>query len=610
VLAVLALSATLLFISAADPALETRYLKAQQLADLGKLAPASEELELLSHKIPELADRCSFEAAQLYERRGAMRKAIELYGAVSTRSYFYNEAQLSKSRVLTLQGDLDEAVNTATPLTQSEVALDRRRALYQLVTLASLKHDAKEKQKQQTRWLLDRSPWMGGAPVLALISGSHDGLLKPTACREARRATWGVPQDLTCVSKLLTAEAEACAGADSSAKLNEVIEQCPQFEVYSRAWMTLAAIEARAGKPDSAAASFRRAGTSDAAFAAFWVGWRDNPDTASDDDLARLEASPMKLPAQDRARIGYWRSRVAQSHGDQAAEVNILAEVALRYPASYYASLARERLVVLEAVEAPEVELTALMRQRDRGDEAEAVERFAPAIESLRLGLDDAPQELTALALKRPAPAANRVAIEAFEAAGQPVYAYRFARAVFRQQAGDVQDAQLWDEAFPTRFSELIAKNADQTNLPPAWVQGLVREESAFEPSARSHCGALGLMQLMPVTAKALSKEEGNSLDETRALLDPKLNVHLGSRYLGQLMRRFEGNRIAATAAYNGGPTRVAGWLKAPSGTRPDDFVEEIPLDETRNYVKDVLASADVYRFRLGGRSAAVAAAR
>ncbi|MFT3835867.1 MAG: transglycosylase SLT domain-containing protein [Myxococcaceae bacterium] len=606
----LALSVTLVFISAADPALETRYLKASRMADLGKLGPASEELELLSHKFPELADRCAFEAAQLFEKRGAQRKALELYGAVTPQSYFYAEAQLSKARVLRLQGELDDAAATVAPLAQSEVLLERRRALYELLTIANLKRDPKEKQKVQARWLLERAPWMGGAPVLALISGAHDNLLKPTACREARRATWLAPAELGCVSKLLSAEADACAGTDSSPKLLQVIQECPQIEVYSRAWMTLAAIEARAGKPESAAASFRRAGTPEATFAAFWVGWRANPDLADDDDLARLESSPVKLPAQDRARIGYWRSRVAQAHGEQADEVNILAEVALRYPASYYASLARERLQTLEAVEAPEVDLAQLMLQRDRGDEADAVTRFGPAIESLRLGLDDAPQELTALALRKPTPAGNRVAIEAFEAAGQGVYAYRFARAVFRQQVGDVQDKQLWDEAFPTRFSDLIAKNADLTNLPPAWLQGLVREESAFEPTARSHCGALGLMQLMPVTARELSQQEGNDLDETRALLDPKLNVHLGSRYLGQLMRRFEGNRIAATAAYNGGPTRVAGWMKTPSGTRPDDFVEEIPLDETRNYVKDVLASADVYRYRLAGRSAAVADSR
>jgi soluble lytic murein transglycosylase len=299
---------------------------------------------------------------------------------------------------------------------------------------------------------------------------------------------------------------------------------------------------------------------------------------------------------------------VADAHGDSAQEANVLAELALRYPATFYGSLARERLATLKADARPAIELNGLMQQGDALDEREALERLTPAITALNLGREDAVAELTTSALRHPSPAANRITVEVLEAAGATLPAYRFARAVFRAQPGDREAAPVWEAAFPTHFSELIAFNAGKANVTPHLLQGLVREESAFEPSARSHCGALGLMQLMPVTARALSREEGGALESTSELLDPKLNVHLGSRYFGQLLRRFDGNRIAATAAYNGGPTRVAGWLKLSNARQSDEWLEEIPLDETRNYVKDVLASADVYRYRLADRAFGLAA--
>ena len=103
-------------------------------------------------------------------------------------------------------------------------------------------------------------------------------------------------------------------------------------------------------------------------------------------------------------------------------------------------------------------------------------------------------------------------------------------------------------------------------------------------------------MQLMPVTARALAIEQGRPLVQLSDLHDPQRNVGLGSHYVGQLLRRFNGEAAVVAAAYNGGPTRIARWLKSARPGHIDEWVEEIPLNETRNYVKDVLASADVYR--------------
>ncbi len=601
---------------ALDPAVvQARYLRARVLAGSGKLGAASEELELLAHKSPELADRCAYEAAGLYEKRGALRKASALYAAVSERSYFYSEARLALARVERLRGDLDAAAAAAMPLAASAVSSERRRALVELAAIATLKHDEVGHRDLVSRLAAERAPWLGGAPALSAIAGGYDALLKSTACRAAHRAVFGVSPELGCVRGLLTAEASACDGRNVSVELKQLTRQCRQPWLASRAWMTLGLLEARDGKAQDAAASFRRAATeapaaplaAEALFAAFWVGWKAHPADATGADLAAEEALPVKLSAQDRARLAYWRSRVAQVHGAPAEEARLLSEVAVRYPASWYGSLARERLASFETTPASPVDLADTISSSDRLDEREALEHLRPGIAAMQLGLDDGAAELTTLALRHPSAAGNRLTVELLEAAGNGSAAYRFARTVFRQQAGERQDASVWQAAFPAHFSELIARHADRAEVEPPLLQGLVREESAFEPTARSHCGALGLMQLMPVTARSVAHQAGADLDDLGALLDPQRNIELGSRYYGQLLRRFDGNRVAATAAYNGGPTRVASWLKLPSAARPDEWVEEIPLDETRNYVKDVLASADVYRHRLAARSVIIA---
>lgn len=599
-----------------SPSPQARYLRAVAIAQEGKLGSASEELELLARTSSSLADRCSYEAGLLFERRAALRKAGDLFAAVSERSYFFPEARLALARVRRLHGDLNEAAAAVVPLTSSPVRLVRRRALVELSTLAQLEHDERGAREALTSLAADRARWLGGAPVLAVITGSYDSLIHRNACRDAKRVAQRASPELGCSTRLFAAEASACIGQDVSVELRQIVRECPQPQLASRAWMTLGMLQARDGKVEASAATFREVATvapatslaAEALFTAFWVGWRAHPAESSGEDLARLEALPVEFSTQDRARIRYWRARVALARGAAVEAVSLLAEVALLYPATYYGHLARERLAALDGARASAVELSSVIpAQSEASEERQALERLEPGIASLQLGLEDGASELTALALRQPCSACNRVVVEVLNAAGASGLAYRFARAVFREQAGDRQDATVWQAAFPTPFSELIALHADEASVAPDLLQGLVREESAFDPAARSRCGALGLMQLMPVTARGMAIEGGTALEKLSDLLDPQRNVQLGSRYLGQLLRRFDGNRAAAAAAYNGGPTRVAGWLKQAGAGQLEEWVEEIPLDETRNYVKDVLASADVYRYRLAARSVIVA---
>jgi soluble lytic murein transglycosylase-like protein len=138
-----------------------------------------------------------------------------------------------------------------------------------------------------------------------------------------------------------------------------------------------------------------------------------------------------------------------------------------------------------------------------------------------------------------------------------------------------------------------------------AFVYSISRQESNFDPNARSGPGARGMMQLMPATAAIVARQLGESHSVDR-LSDPFYNMRLGSTYLGSMVSNFSGSYIMAAAAYNAGPGRPAAWVGLcgdPRGatTDPLDFIECIPFSETRNYVMRTIETTMVYRARLNG---------
>lgn len=165
-------------------------------------------------------------------------------------------------------------------------------------------------------------------------------------------------------------------------------------------------------------------------------------------------------------------------------------------------------------------------------------------------------------------------------------------------------DAQYWDDLqvrFPVVYKEHVNKAAKQTSVNPLLIFAVARQESAFMHDAKSPAGALGLMQLMPATAKQTAQKNGLSFN-VQDLILPEKNIALGSRYLNHLLGVFDGNRILAAAAYNAGPTRVKKWLNKEKATQLpyDVWIETIPYKETRGYVQNVLSFSVIYAYRLG----------
>ena len=153
---------------------------------------------------------------------------------------------------------------------------------------------------------------------------------------------------------------------------------------------------------------------------------------------------------------------------------------------------------------------------------------------------------------------------------------------------------------FPIPFIDTFRRHAFETSIPLPILFAISRQESVFDPSAVSPKGARGVMQLMPRTARSTADKIREKQPDLDALMDPLINIRLGAHYLAELMTRYDANRAVAAAAYNAGPTRVDEWLRRFSGIETVAWIEQIPLRETKSYVKNVLAGSYVYSQILG----------
>jgi soluble lytic murein transglycosylase len=160
--------------------------------------------------------------------------------------------------------------------------------------------------------------------------------------------------------------------------------------------------------------------------------------------------------------------------------------------------------------------------------------------------------------------------------------------------------AQYWDALdlrFPVIYDHAILKASKKNGVDPSWLFGIARQESAFNPHARSPVGASGLMQLMPETATQIADLINQPLKSQSELLNPDRNIQLGSAYLRRMYDQNQQNPVLATASYNAGAYRVSRWL--PEKVMPADvWIENIPYNETRGYAVSVLSYSAIFDFQ------------
>jgi soluble lytic murein transglycosylase len=282
----------------------------------------------------------------------------------------------------------------------------------------------------------------------------------------------------------------------------------------------------------------------------------------------------------------YWAGRAREQTGGEAADLyaRILAEA----PRTYYGLLARPRLG-----RAKEGALAAAVSLPVEPSEALADDPgFARVALLRRINLpEEAAEELEDVVQR-----AAGDPIRLYGLAGAYVEAERYHRALRIMRRHFQPVAATGDPSLPRAFWEIyypwgwrgdVMAASQDVKLDPYLVAAVVREESSYYPRAVSRAGARGLMQLMPTTARLLAP--AGDLD------DPVFNIQLGTRFLASLLREFNDPRLAL-AAYNAGPNRVRQWWAARRSDDLEVFVEQIPFDETRLYVKRVVLSWDEYR--------------
>ena len=155
---------------------------------------------------------------------------------------------------------------------------------------------------------------------------------------------------------------------------------------------------------------------------------------------------------------------------------------------------------------------------------------------------------------------------------------------------------------YTVAFEEEILAHCDFYDVSPIFVFSIARQESLFDTSAISSSYAIGLLQLLPATAQTLATREGYGTIETKDLQKPLTNIRFGVRFLADLVKKFDGQIALAAASYNAGPNRIKKWIENDPERELDEFIEDIPIFQTRNYVKKVMTNYAVYHYIFYGK--------
>ena len=304
-------------------------------------------------------------------------------------------------------------------------------------------------------------------------------------------------------------------------------------------------------------------------------------------------------------RSGYWLGRTEENLGDELNAALHYEHVIATAPFSFYMVLAYNRLAALNPKQAQKLIATlapagAPAELKFRRELLTEYPAFASALELHRLGLVSCAKNAFDHLLNEP----NLPAELHWIVAALQRRAGRYAEAKETAVAdGDWQsrypvgeDLLPWTLAYPTVFEETVQNAAEASDVSPQLIWAIMREESGFNVKIESWANALGLMQLILPTARAMGKKLGITVNR-RNLRTPEVNIPLGTAYLSHLNGLFDNHPTLTVAGYNAGEGAVARWLKDRTNKDVDLFVEQIPYDQTRGYTKRVLGTLATYMF-------------
>jgi soluble lytic murein transglycosylase len=308
----------------------------------------------------------------------------------------------------------------------------------------------------------------------------------------------------------------------------------------------------------------------------------------------------------------YWLGRLAEEAGNSALARSYYSKLVERYAQNYFQNLAAARLQTLGAGPVAQADvldtIPGVVSAQPVGDTippaAASRQARADALRSIAFDAS-AELELRAAYVSTGEPRLLLESAQAAVAAGHVGAAIVTVRQIYPQldarPFGEVPH-DVWLAAYPMPFGSSIRQWSAHAGIDPMLTAGLIRQESAFSPEAQSSKNAIGLMQLLPKTARRLAKTA--KVKYSRAsLFDPDYNVRLGTIYVSGLKKDF-GSVESALAAYNAGEERVAFWTTGQTYRDMAEFVDSIPFTETREYVEIVSRNAEIYRKLYGAKQA------
>jgi tetratricopeptide (TPR) repeat protein len=310
----------------------------------------------------------------------------------------------------------------------------------------------------------------------------------------------------------------------------------------------------------------------------------------------------------------YWCGRVSSENGDSNRAFLYYSTSVQNYPYSFYGL--KSRLVLDSCAwrqnSSDSPDLAGFLKSLGKSGKRESGPGIPPvsATAGRNGDLFDSAYRLARLGLLDHAAVLARL-IEG-RAAGSPLACYQLARvyhfcgmhakAIYwgQKAVAQVPDScrqELLGILYPRKYLDAINQNINGSGLDPALVLAVIRQESKFEALARSRAGARGLMQVMPKTGKHMARMSRQKGFDSKSLYHPEVSIAYGTKFLNSMVKMFDGSIIKALAAYNAGPGRVREWLKPLADKDDDDFLlQEIPVAETRKYVKIVMENYYIYR--------------
>jgi soluble lytic murein transglycosylase len=545
-------------------------------------------------------DASTVEAARLAmaeadERSGDLASASAQYMQVRHTAPGSTAAQTAKQHVIALRAEHPELVPTGSALLE------------------------------EARLLLAEKDYASAKVAATELSERHDGVEPTDILRVLADALYGLGETeraLAVLRELAERYPDSAAAPDAAFRRASILwnrdrdsealrafedfrRRYPQDERAAEALYAIGRIHQQAGRGTAAITTYREVATryphSKFAGEAQWrVGWIQ----FQVGNWTAAAATFGQVAERDELRdaAAYWRGRALERAGRSAAARQLYRGIVQRSPNGYYALWAQRRLGEVSTaallhgtgtVVAPTPPATVPLPQvPDTFHLVRADELKAAGVNAL------ARQELAATERAYDYDVAvQRYLVSAYQSVDAYNAALRLARRLGSQ--ADLSPAEEQQLRYPLAFWETVRRTAEAQDIDPLLVVAIIRQESMFDPTARSSADARGLMQLLPSTAERVAATTDRPIDHTN-LNDPDVNIELGTRYLRTLFTRFAGDPFKAIAAYNGGENAVAKWQRQFADLSTDEFVESITYRETRDYVKKVVANYRAYQQQYG----------